>query len=142
MLKEFRVSVKIQASQENVWQRLVHWESQGEWMALTKVSATEKDSLDSGVGTRVVAFTGIGKLGIRDSMVVTQWQPPEFCSVLHDGRIIKGIGEFRLVKIGAEKTRFDWYEEIEAPKWILLLIKGGILLSVRYSLMKFARSFA
>lgn len=37
MLKEFRVSVVIDSNLQNVWNRLVDWKSQGEWMALTKV---------------------------------------------------------------------------------------------------------
>ena len=43
--------------------------------------------------------------------------------------------------VAAETIRFDWYEKIDAPKPILLLIKPGILIAVTYSLRKFARSF-
>jgi len=141
MLKEFRVSVTIDAELNEVWQKLVDWKSQGEWMALTKVWSSVDDGGASGIGTEISAFTGIGKIGVLDKMRVTAWEPPKFCAVYHYGKIIKGIGEFRLTAIEERKVRFDWYEEIEAPKILLALIKPGILLAVTYSLRKFARTF-
>jgi hypothetical protein len=73
-------------------------------------------------------------------MKVTEWNPPNFCAVDHYGKFIKGLGEFRLIEIAPGRIRFDWYEKIDAPKPILLLIKPGILIAVTYSLRKFARS--
>lgn len=140
MLSEFRASVTIAAPVAQVWRELVNWESQGNWMALTKVTSSDKGADDSGIGTVIEAFTGIGPFGVLDKMKVTDWRPPTFCRVDHYGKIIKGIGEFELVDLG-EKTRFDWFEEIKAPKLVLLLIKPFILISVNYSLRKFARSF-
>lgn len=140
MLNEFRVSVTISAPLNIVWAKLVDWKSQSEWMALTRVwSSADKDG-NSEVGTIIEAFTGIGKLGILDQMKVIEWKPPTFCAVDHYGKFIKGIGEFRLVAISPKQTRFDWYEKIEAPSWVLAMIKPGILLAVRYSLWKFART--
>lgn len=140
MLSEFRARVIVDAPVSRVWRELVNWESQGNWMALTKVEATDKGAEDSGIGTVIEAFTGVGRFGVLDKMKVTEWQPPTFCQVDHFGKIIKGIGEFKLVEIGG-KTRFDWFEEIKAPRLVLLLIKPFILISVNYSLRKFARSF-
>lgn len=140
MLSEFRARVTIDAPVSQVWRELVNWESQGNWMALTKVTSSDKGADDSGVGTTIEAFTGVGPFGVLDKMKVTEWQPPTFCRVDHYGKIIKGIGEFELIEVGG-KTRFDWFEKIEAPKLVLLLIKPFILISVNYSLRKFARSF-
>ena len=140
MLSEFRARVTIEASVSQVWRELVNWESQGNWMALTKVTSSDKGADDSGIGTTIEAFTGVGPFGVLDKMKVTEWQPPTFCRVDHYGKIIKGIGEFELIEVGG-KTRFDWFEKIEAPKLVLLLIKPFILISVNYSLRKFARSF-
>lgn len=140
MLSEFRARVIIDAPITQVWRELVNWESQGNWMALTKVKSSDEGADDSGIGTVIEAFTGIGRLGVLDKMKVTEWQPPTFCRVDHYGKIIKGIGEFDLVDVGG-KTRFDWFEEIAAPKLVLLIIKPFILISVNYSLRKFARSF-
>lgn len=140
MLKDFYAEVTINAPVNQVWRALVQWEKQGDWMALTHVSASDQGADDSGIGTTIEAFTGIGPFGVLDKMKVTSWEPPHFCRVDHYGRVIKGIGEFRLVDLG-DKTRFDWYEEIKAPSLILVLSKPFILLTVNFSLRKFARTF-
>lgn len=142
VLKDFRVSVNVQASVPEVWNKLVDWQSQGDWMALTRVTASHNGAGDSKVGTTIDAFTGIGKIGILDRMRVTKWEPPTFCAVDHYGAIIKGIGEFKLSQLPDGRTRFDWFERIEAPGLILALIKPGVLIAVRYSLRKFAATFA
>ena len=140
MLEEFRVAVTVNGEINKVWDKLVDWKSQGDWMAMTKVWSSADESGVSGVGTVIEAFTGVGKLGILDQMKVTEWNPPYFCAVDHYGKFIKGLGEFRLIEIAPGRIRFDWYEKIDAPKPILLLIKPGILIAVTYSLRKFARS--
>ena len=139
-IDEFKVSVTVPAPQDQVWNALVDWKSQGEWMALTHVTSSVDDGGESGVGTEIRAFTGIGKVGVWDEMRVTQWEPPTFCAVDHYGRWIKGVGEFRLTAISSHSTRFDWYEKINAPAPLLALIKPGILIAVYFSLRRFARS--
>ena len=131
------MNLVIKAPINKVWQSLEQWESQGEWMLLTKVEVTSK--IREGVGTSIAAFTGIGKLGIMDHMQVTSWQPPNICDVLHTGRIIKGTGRFELTQIDAFTTRFDWSEEIKAPRAIFLLIAPGLYAGVRISLMALRR---
>jgi hypothetical protein len=131
------MTLVIKAPIEKVWQSLAQWENQGEWMLLTKVEVTSK--IREGVGTSIAAFTGIGKLGLMDHMTVTAWQPPNICDVVHTGRIIKGTGRFELTQIDALTTRFDWSEEIEAPRAIFLLIAPGLYTGVRISLMAFRR---
>ena len=140
MLKDFYARVTINATVNKVWRALVEWEKQGDWMALTRVNASDNGADDSGIGTTIEAFTGVGPFGVLDKMKVISWEPPHFCRVDHYGKVIKGIGEFRLVDLG-DKTRFDWYEEIKAPALILLLIKPFVLLTVNFSLRKFARTF-
>jgi len=142
VLEEFRVTVTVSGEINKVWEKLVDWKSQGEWMALTKVSSSVDDGGVSGIGTEISAFTGVGRFGVLDKMRVTKWEPPIFCAVDHYGRWIKGIGEFRLTQISLDKVRFDWYEKINAPKFLLALVKPGIILAVTYSLRKFARSCA
>lgn len=142
MLEEFRVTVTANGEINKVWDKLVDWKSQGDWMALTKVSSSVDEGGVSGIGTEISAFTGVGKFGVLDKMRVTKWEPPIFCAVDHYGRWIKGIGEFQLTQISPDKVRFDWYEKIIAPKFLLALVKPGIILAVTYSLRKFARSCA
>lgn len=140
-IKEFRVSLRIPATTQEVWDELVTWKNQGDWMALTKVTSSNIGPKDSGVGTTIEAFTGIGKFGILDQMKVVDWQPPKYCKVDHYGKFIKGIGIFNL-KEEDGMTRFDWYEEIKAPRALLILTKPFILIAVYVSLRKFARGFA
>lgn len=140
--EKFSIAVTINAPIEEVWRKLVDWKSQSSWMAMTRVEASHRGAEDSGVGTTIDAFTGFGKLGILDRMRVTQWNPPRFCAVDHYGRIIKGIGEFRLeeiVQTNSRQTRFHWFEEINGPRAILILVKPGILAAVYLSLRKFSR---
>jgi len=131
------MSLVIEAPIERVWAALADWESQGDWMLQTRVDVTS--DIREGVGTTIAAFTGIGKLGVMDHMVVTSWQPPHICDVLHTGKIIKGTGRFELVVIDAETTRFNWSEEILAPRAIFLLIAPGLYAGVRISLTKLGR---
>ena len=131
------MTLVIKAPIDKVWQALAQWESQGEWMLLTKVEVTSE--IREGVGTSIAAFTGIGKLGLMDHMKVTAWQPPNICDVVHTGRIIKGTGRFELIQIDDFTTRFDWSEEILAPRAIFLLIAPGLYAGVRISLMALRR---
>ena len=131
------MSLVIQAPIEKVWAAIADWESQGDWMLQTTVKVTSQ--IREGVGTTIAAFTGIGKFGVMDHMVVTSWQPPFICDVLHTGKIIKGTGRFQLSAIDDDSTRFDWSEEILTPRVIFLLIAPGLYVGVRISLTKFSR---
>lgn len=131
------MSLVIKAPIEKVWAALADWESQGDWMLQTKVEVTSQ--IREGIGTTIAAFTAIGKLGVMDHMVVTSWQPPHICDVLHTGKIIKGTGRFELVAIETDTTRFNWSEEILAPRVVFLLIAPGLYAGVRISLAKLGR---
>lgn len=122
---------------EKVWASVADWESQGNWMLQTRVDVTS--SIREGIGTSIAAFTGIGKIGIMDYMQITAWQPPNICDVLHTGTIIKGTGRFELISIDQESTRFNWSEEILAPRALFLLIAPGLYAGVRISLMRLRR---
>ncbi len=154
-LSEFRMTVDLHSSDrelqlDQVWEKLVDWEGQSEWMIQTKVwSDSTENSKANGLGVQVFAFTGLGaqqypaskktaRFGILDHMVVTKWQPPTMCEVDHVGKVIKGKGIFRLEKIDSG-VRFHWFEEIKAPWPILLVIRPAILLGVFLSLRRFGR---
>jgi len=143
-LKEFALAIDIDAPITKVWAEMVDWEGQSEWMLSTRVYDDRKSP--AGVGHTLRAFTGPFArwnrvLGVMDEMVVSAWEPPRFCRVEHVGRIIRGYGTFTLTpdSIDASRTRFDWFEEIEAPSWILAAIKPGILIGVWISLQRFKR---
>jgi len=131
------MSLVIDVPIEKVWAALADWESQGQWMLQTKVEVTSQ--IREGVGTSIAAFTGIGKLGIMDHMTVTSWNPPNICDVIHTGKIIKGTGRFELSALSPHSTRFDWSEEIYAPRVLFLLIAPGLYAGVRISLAALRR---
>lgn len=131
------MSLVIAAPIEKVWASLADWESQGDWMLQTTVDVTSE--IREGVGTTIAAFTGIGKLGVMDHMQVTRWEPPFICDVVHTGKVIKGTGRFQLTAIDVQTTRFDWSEEILAPRALFLLIAPGLYAGVRISLMNLSR---
>lgn len=72
---------------------------------------------------------------------LADWVPPFVCDVVHTGAIIKGVGKFELHEINASQTRFDWSEEVIAPRPLFFLIFPGLYLGVRISLRRFARTF-
>ena len=131
------MSLVIDVPIEKVWAALADWESQSKWMLQTTVKVTS--DIRQGVGTSIAAFTGIGKLGIMDHMTVTSWNPPTVCDVVHTGAIIKGTGRFELTALSENSTRFDWSEEILAPRAIFLLIAPGLYAGVRISLSALRR---
>lgn len=140
------VDIAIDAPRERVWAAIADWEGQSNWMLQTKVIRTSTQS--EGVGVTIEAFTGpfyrffprMRFLGVLDLMRVTSWQPPLRCDVVHYGSIIKGTGTFALEATSDSHTLFHWSEEIEAPRWIFILIKPFFLAGVRISLARFRRS--
>lgn len=131
------MSLVINAPIEQVWAAIADWESQGEWMLQTRVEVTSE--IREGVGTSIAAFTGVGKLGIMDHMSVTSWNPPFICDVVHTGPIIKGTGRFELTALSPHSTRFDWSEEVLAPRVLFLVIAPGLYIGVRISLSALRR---
>jgi hypothetical protein len=132
------ISLEIEAPIQKVWEELANWEKQSDWMLQTRVWVTSK--IQSGVGTQISALTGIKSFGILDTMEVTNWQPPHICDVVHTGRVIRGTGRFELIAIDAARTRFDWSEEVIAPRALFILMVPGLYVGVRISLARFARS--
>lgn len=111
-------------------------------MLQTKVWVTSQ--IREGVGTSISAFTGplyksypkFSKLGLLDTMVVTSWQVPERCEVMHTGKILKGLGAFELIEISPNLTRFKWSEGIECSRWKFFAIYPFMWLGVRISLAR------
>ena len=87
------VDVIIDAPPQTVWAAVTDWPRQSEWMLGTTVRATDLGGV--GVGGGVEAFTGVGRLGVLDTMVITEWDPPRRCVVLHTGRLVQGSRHLR-----------------------------------------------
>ncbi len=140
-MTHLELTVAIQAPAERVWDAVTAWEQQGKWMMATVVKSL--DGTGQAVGARIEAVTGIGRFGVVDTMTITAWEPPNFCSVLHTGKVVRGTGEFRVVPINESASTFIWAEDLEIPLGIIgkigfLVIRPGFLWAIRRSLGKFA----
>lgn len=141
------ISLLIKAPQSEVWERIVDWPTQGDWMLQTKVWVTSE--INSGVGTSITAFTGpfykfyprFNSPGLLDEMTVTSWDAPHRCDVEHHGKVLKGSGSFILTAVDSTHTRLDWSETVLAPRPLFLLVAPFLYAGVRISLSRFARTF-
>ncbi len=142
MTAHIAVDVVIEAPPEAVWSAVTDWPRQSEWMLGTVVRSTDLDGV--GVGGGLEAFTGVGRLGFLDTMVITEWDPPRRCVVLHTGKVVKGLGIFEVVALPGGRSRFVWAEELDVPLGILgkagwPIVRPGFAWGVRRSLQKLAR---
>jgi len=146
MSNTLRIKINLPCSQERAWVAIADWESQGNWMLQTKVWVTSQ--IREGAGTSISAFTGplykfypkFSSLGLLDTMVVTKWQPPEICDVLHTGKVLKGTGSFVLSPINSTSTKFNWSETIECSRIKFLAIAPFLWVGVRISLARLSTS--
>jgi hypothetical protein len=139
-----RDAVDVDAPVEATWRAAVDWEAQGDWVLATTVQATAQQG--QGVGGRIEAFTGLGRVGFLDTMEITAWEPPHRCEVLHTGRVVRGTGRFE-VRPRPGGSRFVWEETFELPLGALgrlgwPLVRPLLALGLRVSLRRFARGVA
>jgi hypothetical protein len=133
--------VEIPAEPQAVFDAMTDWERQHEWMLATKVRADAAGARSA--GGRIAAFTGVGPLGFWGTMTVTRWEEPRLVEVDHTGKVVRGLGIFRVEQWGPG-TRFVWREEVDPPLgragalgWYIVkpLIAAGVAVSLR----RFAR---
>jgi len=128
MTAHLELTVDVDAPVEATWAGAVDWDHQGEWM----------------LGTTVRGTAQVGRLGFLDTMVITTWEPPHRCYVLHTGKVVRGTGEFEVRDRGQGRSTFVWREDLELPLGALgragwPVIKPVFALGVQKSLEKFAR---
>lgn len=107
------LDVIIDAPPDVVWRAVTDWPAQSDWMLGTVVRNTKNDGL--GIGGEFEAFTGAGRFGVLDTMVITEWEPPRRVVVEHTGRVIKGLGIFEVFALPNQRSRFVWAEVLELP---------------------------
>jgi hypothetical protein len=100
--------VLVPGAPDTLWRLAMDWRRQGDWMLATRVSGGQ------GVGAVVTARTGLGPVGITDTMVITEWYPPHRCVVRHTGRLVRGTGVFEVAPVGA-MSEFAWTERLRLP---------------------------
>lgn len=112
-MQEISASVDVAVPAERLWSVVTDWPRQGQWIPATRVWVTR--GTGNSVGDRVTARTGVGPLAFVDPMEITVWEPPRRCVVHHLGTVIRGEGEFSVVALSADRSRFMWTEWLEAP---------------------------
>ncbi|SFB51746.1 Polyketide cyclase / dehydrase and lipid transport [Amycolatopsis marina] len=142
MTTDVMLSVDVAAPAGTTWLALTDWERQGEWMLGTEVRVTEGNGRS--VGSRIAAVTGIGPVGLTDTMEITGWEPPSRCTVRHLGRLVRGTGAFHVQDRGPDRSVFIWSERLILPFGPLgtlgwPLAKPVFTAGLRYSLQRFAR---
>ena len=137
------VPVEVDAPADAVWAYVTDWERQGEWMLGTRVRVTGGDG--RGVGTTLRAVTGVGPLGVPDTMEGVEFVAPADgtpgrAAVRHTGRVIRGDGYFEVTPLGPQRSRFTFTELIDLPLgalgrlgWPLVrpVIRAGFVASLR-----------
>src|ERR687896_773815 len=103
------MSVDIDAPPQAVWDALVDWDRQAEWMLLTQVRGGHA------AGETIEAYTGKRPLGFLDTMTITDWQPLRRVAVVHTGRLIRGSAAFEIEQLPGGRTRFIWSEWLILP---------------------------
>jgi hypothetical protein len=108
------VDVLVDAPAKAVWDTVVDWDRQQEWVLGTSLRVV--GDRREGLGTRLEAFTGIGsRAGFTDEMVVVEWEPPSRCVVRHTGRLVRGTGVFEVFALPEGRSRFVWSEHLQLP---------------------------
>lgn len=144
-MAELVVTVDVDADPQRTWDALVDWGRQGEWMLGTTVRPTRSGG--QGVGGGLEAVTGLGPLGVKDTMVVTQWEPPRRCLVRHTGAVVRGAGAFEVEPLPDGRSRVVWSEWLDLPLGLLgqvgwLAVRPALRLGVAASLRRFAAQVA
>lgn len=138
------VSVDVAAPADVVFDEMVAWDRQGEWMLGTDVRCALGDG--RGVGGRIDAWTGVGRVGFLDSMVITRWDEADRVVVVdHVGRVVRGEGVMRVTEIAHDRSRVWWGERVEVPGGALGMLAWGAVrpvttAAVTMSLRRFARN--
>ena len=70
-MKNLVLDVLVDADAATVFRAFTDWRAQGRWMVGTDVRPVVGDG--HGVGARLEAWSGLGRFGFLDTMVITEW---------------------------------------------------------------------
>src|SRR3954462_4068458 len=129
-------SVDVDATVEQAWAAVTDWPAQAAWMPMTRVDVV--GDAGNGMGTRLRAVSGPGRIAVVDEMEIDRWEPPHRCDVRHDGRVVRGRGVFLVEDLGAGRVRVTWEEHLDGRMARVGAPAGRRMLSI--ALRRFART--
>jgi hypothetical protein len=122
---------------------MVDLAAQERWMIGTRLYPVQSDAGCPQVGSRIAAFTGIGGIGVLDTMTVIAYEPPRRWVVAKDGDLLRGTGTMRVTPITGG-CRAEWINELTVPFGLLgrlafLVVRPVAALALRACLSRLAR---
>ncbi|MFJ8667587.1 SRPBCC family protein [Streptomyces sp. NPDC093600] len=115
----FRIERTTALPASEAWRRLTDWAAHGARVPLTRTRVLTPGP--SGVGTRFVARTGLGRLAFDDPMEVVRWEPPPehsgserpaVCLLEKRGRVVLGRARIEVYAGPSGGSRAVWTEEL------------------------------
>src|SRR5207237_10568351 len=104
------VDADLPAEPRAVWDRMLRWEAQPEWM-VDAASVRVVSPLREGTGVRIAVRTRIlGVPALTDTLEVTGWDPPRELTMVRNG-FVRGTGRWRVEAVPGG-TRIEWIEEL------------------------------
>lgn len=110
---ELQAQITTDASPERLWAVATDWRNQSQWIPFT--SAQVVGGEPAGNGSRVEAWTGVGRVGFMDVMIIEEWEPPHRLDLRHVGKVVRGSAGFVIEPLGNRGSRLIWWERIDMP---------------------------
>jgi hypothetical protein len=138
---EVTATVIIDAPAERVFEAMLAWERQSDWIPFTRVRLVDGDG---GEGSSIEAVTQVGPALLRDEMRVIKVDRPYEIRVVHYGKVLRGPGVMRCTPMGGERTQVVWHEWFHLPsgasgKLAWPVLWPGSKVSLTQALRRFAR---
>jgi uncharacterized protein YndB with AHSA1/START domain len=138
---EVTATVIVNAPAERVFDALLAWERQSDWIPFTRVRLVDGDG---GVGSSIEAVTQVGPAVLRDEMRVVKVDRPYEIRVVHYGKVLRGPGVMRCTPMDGERTQVVWHEWFHLPggaagKFTWPVLWPGSKVSLTQALRRFAR---
>ena len=140
-MKNLVLDVLVDEDAATVFRAFTDWRAQGRWMVGTDVRPVVGDG--HGVGARLEAWSGLGRFGFLDTMVITEWDDDRRVVVEHTGNVVRGSGVMEVFGLPHGRSRFVWSEHLQPPLGQLgrvgwLILRPAFAAGVEHSLKQFA----
>jgi hypothetical protein len=138
---EVTATVIVNAPAARVFDGLLAWERQSDWIPFTRVRLVDGDG---GEGSSIEAVTQVGPAVLRDEMRVIKVDRPYEIRVVHYGKVLRGPGVMRCTPMGGDRTQVVWHEWFHLPggtagKVTWPVLWPGSKVSLTQALRRFAR---